>query len=112
MCRRAVGAVVATFATFESSRVDWQGPLARYDSSDRAWRGFCPRCGSSLSFGYKPRQERIYVALGAFDDPDAYPAGFHDHLDQKLSWLTIDDHLPTAASAKPSADGEKSPQLK
>ncbi|MCH7570537.1 MAG: GFA family protein, partial [Deltaproteobacteria bacterium] len=41
MCRRAVGAVVATFATFKSSRVDWRGQLARYDSSDRAWRGFC-----------------------------------------------------------------------
>ena len=109
MCRRAVSAVVATFATFESSRVDWRGQLARYDSSDRAWRGFCARCGSSLCFGYKPRPERIYVTLGAFDDPNAYPAGFHDHLDQKLSWLTIDDHLPTAASAKHSADGEGSP---
>ena len=73
MCRRAVGAVVATFATFESSRVEWRGPLSRYDSSDRAWRGFCPRCGSSLCFGYKPRPDRIYVTLGTFDDPNAHP---------------------------------------
>jgi len=29
MCRRAVGAVVATFATFESSHVEWRGQLAR-----------------------------------------------------------------------------------
>jgi len=34
MCRRALGAVVATFAAFERRHVDWQGPLARYDSSD------------------------------------------------------------------------------
>ena len=107
MCRKAVGAVVATFATFDSDRVDWQGPLARYDSSDRAWRGFCARCGTSLCFGYKPRPKRIYIALGAFDDPHAYPAGFHDYLDQKVRWLTIDPHLPTAASAKQAADKAK-----
>ncbi len=100
MCRKAVGAVVATFAAFESNCVEWHGPLARFDSSDRAWRGFCGRCGSSLCFGYKPRPKRIYLALGAFDDPNAYPAGFHDYLDQKVTWLKVDGHLPTAASAK------------
>lgn len=99
-CRRAVGAVVATFATFESEAVQWQGPLARYDSSERAWRGFCSRCGSSLCFGYKPRPERIYVTLGSFDAPERYPAGFHDHLQSRLSWLQIDQDLPTAADAK------------
>jgi hypothetical protein len=57
-----------------------------------------------LCFGYKPRSDRIYVTLGTFDDPNAHPASFHDYLDQKLSWLTIDAHLPTAASAKRSAE--------
>lgn len=102
MCRKALGAVVATFATFESDSVEWQGPLGRYDSSERAWRGFCARCGSSLCFGYVPRPERIYVALGAFDAPDDYPAEFHDHLDAKLRWLVIDPDLPTAEAAKRS----------
>lgn len=101
-CRRAVGAVVATFATFESAKVRWHGEPARYDSSDRAWRGFCPTCGSSVCFGYKPRPERIYITLGIFDEPDAFPAGFHDHRQAKVKWLTVDEDLPDAAAAKPS----------
>ncbi|MEE9255525.1 MAG: GFA family protein [Pseudomonadales bacterium] len=96
MCRKALGAAVATFATFESSKVRWIGDPARYDSSDRAWRGFCVNCGSSVCFGYKPRPERIYVTLGIFDDPNAFPAGFHDYRNEKLEWLCIDEELPDA----------------
>jgi len=101
MCRRAGGAAVATFATFESSKVKWHEQPARYDSSDVGWRGFCPNCGSSVCFGYKPRPERIYVAIGIFDAPDAYPAGFHDHRDARIEWLHVDDDLPDALHGAP-----------
>ena len=94
MCRKATGAAVATFATFESSKVRWSCDPARYDSSDRGWRGYCPKCGSSLCFGYKPRPERIYIAIGIFDNPGEFPAGFHDHRGSKIDWLHLDEHLP------------------
>ena len=94
MCRRSVGAAVATFATFETSHVRWTGPIARFDSSDRAWRGFCANCGASVCFGYNPRPERTYIALGIFDDPDAFPAEFHDYLASKIAWLHVDEDLP------------------
>jgi len=54
MCRRAIGTTVATFATFEANKVKWLGSPTRYDSSEKAWRGFCGACGSSVCFGYKP----------------------------------------------------------
>jgi hypothetical protein len=100
MCRKATGAAVATFATFESSKVTWHGELSRYDSSDVGWRGFCPACGSSVCFGFKPRPERIYVAIGIFDDPDAFPAGFHDHREAKIDWLHVGEDLPDAGEYK------------
>ena len=96
MCRRAVGAAVATFATFESEQVQWRGDLARYDSSDVGWRGFCSTCGSSVCFGYKPRPERIYITVGILDDPNSYPAGFHDYRDARIKWLQVDEQLPDA----------------
>ena len=96
MCRRAVGTAVATFATFESDKVTWSGDMVRYDSSDRAWRGFCAKCGSSVCFGYKPRPERIYITVGILDDPGAYPAGFHDYRSSRIGWLRVDEHLPDA----------------
>ena len=102
MCRRSVGAAVATFATFESSKVRWIGEPARYDSSERAWRGFCRTCGSSVAFGFKPRPERTYITLGIFDDPDAFPAGFHDHRASKIEWLHVDEDLPNAPRAATS----------
>jgi hypothetical protein len=102
MCRKAVGAAVATFATFESSKLKWRGEPARYDSSDVGWRGFCSNCGSSVCFGFKPRPERIYVSIGIFDDPGAYPAGFHDHREARIAWLHVDDELPDALHAPPT----------
>jgi hypothetical protein len=105
MCRKAVGTAVATFATFESSKFKWLGEPARYDSSDVGWRGFCPTCGSSVCFGYKPRPERIYVSIGIFDDPGAYPAGFHDHREARIEWLHVDDDLPDALHGPPPAQG-------
>jgi hypothetical protein len=103
MCRRATGAVAGTFATWETSAVRFFGTLARYDSSAVGWRGFCSNCGSSICFGYKPRPERIYVAVGALDTPDAFPAGFHDHRESRIAWLHLDDDLPDAADFKPPA---------
>ena len=103
MCRRATGAVVGTFATWETSAVQFFGNLTRYDSSVVGWRGFCSNCGSSICFGYKPRPERIYVSVGALDTPDAFPAGFHDHRESRIAWLHLDDDLPDAADFKPTA---------
>lgn len=102
MCRRASGAAVATFATFESARVHWDGEMRRFDSSEVGWRGFCPTCGSTVCFGFKPRPERIYIATGIFDDPDAFPAGFHDYREHKIEWLSVDPELPDAADCKPT----------
>lgn len=96
MCRKALGAPVATFATFETGKVRWLGEPERYDSSDRAWRGFCGDCGTSVCFGYKPRPERTYVAIGMFDDAGAFPAGFHDYRLEKLDWVHVDERLPDA----------------
>ena len=106
MCRRAGGAAVATFATFESSKVKWTREPNRYDSSEVGWRGFCPTCGSSVCFGYKPRPERIYIAIGIFDEPDSFPAGFHDHRDARIAWLHVDDDLPDALHGAPPSKAD------
>jgi hypothetical protein len=102
MCRRATGAAAGTFATWDVADARFIGNVARYDSSDVGWRGFCPRCGSSVCFGFKPRPERIYVAIGILDTPDAFPAGFHDHRETRIAWLELDPRLPDAAQAKRS----------
>jgi hypothetical protein len=104
MCRRATGAVAGTFATWDVRDAQFIGKLARYDSSAIGWRGFCRRCGSSLCFVYKPRPERIYVAVGILDAPEKFPAEFHDHRESRIAWLDLDAHLPDVAEFKSGSD--------
>ena len=94
MCRKATGAVVATFANFDRDRVAWSGAPARYESSAIAWRAFCPRCGTALSYTWNERPERVAIAVGAFDDPAALAATAHVFGADRLPWLHVDEHLP------------------
>ena len=105
MCRRATGAAAGTFATWDVADARFIGDVARYDSSEVGWRGFCRTCRSSVCFGFKPRPERLYVAIGILDTPEAFPAGFHDHRESRIAWLELDPRLPDAADAKHSAGG-------
>jgi hypothetical protein len=34
--------------------------------------------------------------MGIFDDPDTFPAGFHDHRAARIDWLQVAEHLPDA----------------
>jgi hypothetical protein len=94
MCRRATGAVAATLACFERAVVSWQGQPARYESSDIAYREFCPDCGGTLTFNFREQPEQVYIAVGSLDDPGRFPAERHSWLDDKIAWLHLDDHLP------------------
>ena len=93
-CRKATGAVAATFARFERAAVSWQGELARFDSSEFAWREFCPRCGSTLTFNFVESPDIVYIAVGTLDEPARTPAERHSFLSSKLEWLHLDEHLP------------------
>ena len=93
-CRRATGAVAATFARFERDRISWEGEQARFDSSDFAWRGFCPSCGSTLTFNFADSPEVVYIAVGTLDAPSHAPAERHSFLASKIEWLHLDEHLP------------------
>lgn len=94
MCRRATGAVAFTAACFDRTAVTWEGAPARYDSSDIAYREFCPDCGSTLTFNFRENLDRIYIAVGSLDKPDDFPAEHHSWLNDKIAWLHLDDDLP------------------
>src|SRR5215470_6386942 len=53
MCQRAVGNVFAAFFDVKVADVTWdRGVPAYYESSKIARRGFCPSCGTPLTFQY------------------------------------------------------------
>ena len=107
MCQKAVGNIFATLAPVKKTALRWvKGSPTFYESSNVAARGFCPACGTPLSFAYKT-SEWIAVTVGSLDDPAAVrperPHGTEAH----VPWLTIDDDLPRSRT-----DESPSPYLK
>jgi len=87
-CRQHTGAPVSAFAGFEAAQVRFvKGTLARFESSKGVQRGFCGRCGSTLSYEGERWSTEIHLHIGAFDDPEPFAPKGHAFADERLSWL-------------------------
>ena len=107
MCQKAVGNIFATLAPVKKTALRWvKGTPAFYESSNVAERGFCPACGTPLTFAYKS-SEWTAVTLGSLDDPAGVPPERHYGIESHVPWLSIDDDLPRART-----DDSPSPYLK
>lgn len=106
-CRRHSGAPCMSFVHFSVDTFTWLGsePI-RYRSSQYAERGFCPRCGSTVSMHEQVLNDRVQVALGSLDEPDRVAPDDHVWTRSRLAWLDIRDDRPrfeTSSAAVPSA---------
>lgn len=95
MCRRHSGAPALAFAHFPVSDFEWiGGEPSRYRSSEYAERGFCPRCGSTLSMHEEVLAERVQIAVGSLDTPERIRPDDHVWTQHQLPWFQIADDLP------------------
>jgi adenylate cyclase len=98
-CRRFLGAAFATGATFPADAVAWtKEKPTLYPSSPGVDRGFCPTCGSSLTF---QRPGRVFLLIGSLDRPEDIdmrePREFeasHTFFSEKIPWVHVEDDLP------------------
>lgn len=90
ICRRWTGHVNAAFH-LETHRIE--GEVRWYRSSDRAERGFCPICGSSL-FWREPGDSSLSVAAGAVSNPTGLRLVGHIHVAGKGDYYDIAETLP------------------
>jgi hypothetical protein len=106
MCRRFSGAAFMTFVHFPAGAFVWEhGQPTRYRSSAEAERGFCARCGSTLTMHEAVLPDRVQVALGSLDRPQDVRPDDHVWTRHQLPWLEIVDDLPrhaTISDAVPS----------
>lgn len=99
-CTRGSGGPAICWTGFEKARFRLLGgTLAIYESSPGIRRGFCARCGTSLTYQKDPdvlqgAQDDIYVATRTLDDPGAYPPEEHVLYGERVSWFSVDDELP------------------
>ncbi len=87
MCQKASGGPFMTFGGVRLNRLVWtRGAPKIFASSSIAERGFCPECGTPLTYRMFER-DRISVTLGSLDQPAAVAPTIQFGVESKLAWL-------------------------
>jgi hypothetical protein len=97
MCRRAHGAAFVSFCGVEADGFvieQGEAELLRYDSSPHAWRRFCRRCGSTLTFEGTRWPGEVHVVLANLDGPIDRAPQAHCYFDHAVDWVQLGDSLP------------------
>ena len=95
LCRWAAGAPVVAWAMFPLAAFALErGALATFASSDGVERGFCSRCGTTLSFAADFLPGLIDLTIASFDEPERLPPQLHMWERKRLSWVVLGDDLP------------------
>jgi hypothetical protein len=102
LCRRSAGAPVLAWATFPITGFRFtRGRPGTFHSSRRAFRQFCIRCGTQLTFRKTRAPETIDVNLVTLDRPESIPPEYHIWTANQLSWFDTRDDLPRHRDAGP-----------
>ena len=97
---RATGALAVAWAGIEKSRFRVsRGRIETYESTPGVFRGFCPRCGTTLTYRKDPEVVRgarddVYIAVRTLDDPNACPPDEHVFYGERVDWFDVEDERP------------------
>jgi hypothetical protein len=95
ICRRTTGAPFVAWFSVPRSRFRLVcGEPARFRSTAKGTRRFCPRCGSQLTFEHDEFPDEVDVTTCSLDQPDSLPPKDHTHTSSKLGWIRLADELP------------------
>jgi len=92
MCQKSAGAAAPTWMDLRLDQLEWTaGRPTEYESSASGRRGFCARCGSTLSYRDTGHPEYISLSIVSLDDTNRVRPTRHIYTESQLQWLTIDD---------------------
>ena len=105
-CRRSTGGPSLAWAIFAEHDVEIiDGELAIHASSPGVERGFCGRCGTSLTYRRANRPGLFDVTTASLDDPEAFPPDKEIWVEERLTWIEPRPDLPQFARfSTPSGD--------
>ena len=92
-CQHAIGAAYVTWigAKPEDFAVT-KGEVTHCETSPGIQRGFCGRCGTSLTFGGEGWDE-LGITASSLDDPGAITPESNVFLDHRQPWAPYDESL-------------------
>lgn len=95
ICRRSGAAPFLTWAGVAAENLEIvKGSPHIHASSEDGRRGFCPSCGTQLTFAFESAPGTVYVTAGSLDDPAAVTPTDHWFIADSVRWLHVDDGLP------------------
>jgi hypothetical protein len=91
-CRRHSGAPANVFVSFDNDAVTvTEGAIAKFQSSPGVERGFCARCGSTLTCSNQRLPAETHYYVGAFERAaELKPKGAF-YGGERLPWLHLQD---------------------
>lgn len=94
-CQKSTGSVVGAWMDFKREQVAWlTEPPTEYASSEHVRRGFCPHCGSQLSFRDLRYEQYLTLSISTLNEPNAIKPNYHIYTDSQLEWFNIQDNCP------------------
>jgi hypothetical protein len=94
-CRRVTGAPAVAWFSVRTAQLRFvSGAPRRFASSERAMRGFCPDCGTALTFQYNAMPDEIDVTIASLDDPEAVRPLDQLWTRSRPSWMERAAELP------------------
>jgi len=97
-CRKWSGTAFLSYVAVAKQDFRWlegEDLLGRYPSSERVFRVFCTRCGSSLaSWPSDPAGESVWLMMGALDEDPSTRPSLHIWVGSKAPWFEITDDVP------------------
>ena len=89
-CRRAVGAQAVAWITVKHSDLRiGQGTPTKFQTETGAWRTFCPRCGTSLTYEHPARPDEVDITTGSLDEPADFAPTRDVFPEEKLPWVDL-----------------------
>lgn len=91
-CRRHSGAPAAAFAAFDEVNIELtKGVITKFASSPGVLRGFCARCGSTITCQGGQRPGEVHFHVGSLDHPERLPAPVGEIFpEERLPWFPED----------------------
>jgi len=90
-CRKHSGAPVSVFVAFKrDAYVVNEGQITKFNSSPGRWRGFCAKCGSTLTCEGE-RSNETHFHIGAFRNAAQFQPTRHIFPEERLPWLHLRD---------------------
>ena len=94
MCQKATGSIAWAFFTVPRAALTWtRGAPTSFRSSAAAERGYCPACGTPLTFA-PDGEETIDLGIGTLDDPAAIEPTAQYWIDARMPWFGKLANLP------------------